>query len=199
MLAAPLHGQDTNAASTMAEQQGAEERYARLTADIQALQAANEALQNKIAGLQEEIRKLRDDQARQANNTGAQDDVRRLSDKIEAVDRRREEDKAAIAEQIHSSIAGLEKALAGGSSGPAHVLAPKPVVSAEPPPNVENGFVYTIKQGDSLSVILQAYNADFKSKGMKTISLKQARDANPNVDWNRLRVGQKIVIPRPAE
>ncbi len=32
---------------------------------------------------------------------------------------------------------------------------------------------------------------------MKTISLKQAMEANPGVDWNRLKVGQKIVIPRP--
>jgi LysM repeat protein len=34
---------------------------------------------------------------------------------------------------------------------------------------------------------------------MKTVSRKQVMDANPDVDWGKLKIGQKIVIPRPAE
>ena len=34
---------------------------------------------------------------------------------------------------------------------------------------------------------------------MKTITLKQAMDANPSVNWARLLVGQKIVIPQPPQ
>jgi LysM repeat protein len=64
---------------------------------------------------------------------------------------------------------------------------------------VQNGVTYTIKSGDTLQAIVAAYNEVFKSKGMKTITLKQAMDANPNVDWNRLIVRQKIVIPNPPE
>ena len=106
-----------------------------------------------------------------------------------------EEDKQGISEEIRKSIAGLEKSLAA-SSGPVRSTTPKvpPVAEAS---GVENGFSYTVQGGDTLSAILKAYNTDFKSKGWKTISLKQAREANPNVDWDRLRVGQKIVIPRP--
>jgi hypothetical protein len=56
-----------------------------------------------------------------------------------------------------------------------------------------------VQSGDSLGAIVKAYNADFKSKGLKQITMRQAREANPNVNWDKLRVGQKIVIPRPAE
>jgi LysM repeat protein len=82
------------------------------------------------------------------------------------------------------------------SAPPARVSTPRPATTAEP---VENGkgFVYKVQSGDSLSAIVKAYNADFKSKGMKTISLKQAMDANPSVDWSRLLVGQRIIIPQP--
>ncbi|MDB6057278.1 MAG: hypothetical protein JWO95_1122, partial [Verrucomicrobiales bacterium] len=49
-----------------------------------------------------------------------------------------------------------------------------------------------------LSAVVQAYNKKFVSEGMKKISQSQVQAANPNVNWNRLRVGQKIVIPAPA-
>ncbi len=192
-----------NTAAISAAQQAADERYARLSADVQALQSANEDLQNKINGLVEEIRKLRDEQAQQSGRAVSGDDVKHLAEKIEEVDKKRADDKAAITEEVRNSIAGLEKALGSGGGGaavPPPRATPKPVVKdTTPPPNVENGFVYTVQSGDSLSAIVHAYNVDFKSKGMKPITLKQARDANPTVDWGKLRVGQKIVIPRPAE
>jgi len=211
-LATVLRAQDTDTgvttipspppptAAQIAEKQAGDERYARISADIQALQAANEDLQNKITGLQEEIRKMRDDQSHQPDHPASTDDVKHLADKIEEVDKKREEDKAAITEEVRNSIAGLEKALGtGGSPPPVHVPTPKQAVNDTPAPGAENGFVYTVQSGDSLGAIVHAYNTDFKSKGMKTITLKQTREANPNVDWNKLRVGQKIVIPRPAE
>jgi predicted RNase H-like nuclease (RuvC/YqgF family) len=210
-LAAALQGQDTDtngnaspspgatAAAAMAAKQGADERYERVAADVQALQAANEDLQNKITGLEEEIRKLREEEAQQGDVATVRDDVKHLADKIEEVDRKRADDKAAITEEVRTSIAGLEKALATGGSPPARAATPRPAANTEPPANVENGFVYTVQTGDSLSAIIKAYNTDFKSKGLKVITIRQAREANPNVDWNRLRVGQKIVIPRPAE
>jgi hypothetical protein len=34
---------------------------------------------------------------------------------------------------------------------------------------------------------------------MKLITLKQAEDANPTVNWTHLKVGQQIVIPHPPD
>ena len=182
-------------AAALAAQQAADERYKRMAADIQALQMDNESLKAKVASLEQKIEDLRQQTAAAANNTGVQEDLKRLAEKIEEVDRKREQDKQAISEEIRKSIGGLEKTLAG-SAAPTH--APPPRLQPEiESPAAANGYSYTIHEGDNLSTIVKAYNADFKNKGWKTITLKQAKEANPSVDWNRLLVGQKIIIPRP--
>ncbi len=129
--------------------------------------------------------------ARPPGSSTVQEQLKVLADKIAEVDRKREEDKQAIAEEIRKSMGALEKTLAA-SHAPS-----KPTPEPEPPADGK-GFVYTIHPGDNLSLIIKTYNDDFKSKGLKPITLKQAEEANPDVDWNRLKVGQKIIIPRPA-
>jgi LysM repeat protein len=193
-------GQDTTPQSPAAEvaaKQSADERYDRMSADIQALQAANEALQQKLNVLMQQLQDLHSQLAQAPSNLATTDDLKRLAEKIVEVDRKREEDKGAISEEIRKSISDLKHALAE-SAPPARVSAPRPVTPAEPAEN-DKGFVYKVQEGDSLSAIVKAYNADFKSKGMKTITLKQAMDANPSVNWGRLLVGQKIVIPQPPQ
>ena len=182
-------------AAAVAAQQGSEERYKRMAVDIEALQADNESLKAKIASLGQKIEDLRQQVSAAAANNSAQGDLKRLAENITEVDKKREEDKQAISEEIRKSIARLEKSLTGAAA-PARGPAPKLQLDT-PTPAVENGFSYTIHEGDNLSAIVKAYNADYKSKGWKPITLKQAKEANPNVDWNRLHVGQKIVIPRP--
>jgi nucleoid-associated protein YgaU len=185
-----------SAASAIAAQQGTEERYKRMAADMLALQMDNESLKAKIASLEQKIDDLRQQLASAGNNNVAQDDLKRLAEKIAEVDKKREEDKQAISDEIRKSIGGLEKTLAG-SGAPARSSSPKvpPVTDKSP---TGSGFSYTIQEGDSLSAILKAYNADFKNKGWKPITFKQTKEANPSIeDWDRLRVGQKIIIPRP--
>ncbi len=184
-------------ASAIAAQHAAEERYKRMAADMQALQMDNESLKAKIAALEQKIDDLRQQQTG-ANNSGVQEDLKRLAEKIVQVDKKREEDKLAISEEIHKAIGELAKSLnsTGAGTGVTTRLPPKLPPDTDPSASA-NEIPYTIKDGDTLSVIVHAYNTDFKSKGWKTITLKMAMDANPNVDWARLRVGQKIIIPRP--
>jgi LysM repeat protein len=182
-------------AAEAAAKQGADERYERMAADIQALQTANDALQSKLTAIEQQLQDLRNQQSQPAGNFSTPEDLKRLAEKIEEVDKKREDDKQAIAEEIRKSIGELKHTLAD-SPAPSRVSSSRSTASSAPP-DAEKGFVYKIQDGDSLSAIVKAYNADFTSKGMKTISLKQAMEANPGVDWNRLKVGQKIVIPRP--
>jgi septal ring factor EnvC (AmiA/AmiB activator) len=184
----------TNAAAALAARDGVQERYERMSADIQALQAANEALQNKLNQVSAELLELRNQQAQAASNSNVQDQLRLLAEKITEVDRKRQEDREAISEEIRKSIGGLEKSL---TSTPAPSRA-RPATNAEAPSAAaEKGYLYVIQSGDRLSLIVQSYNADFKSKGLKPITIKQAKEANPGVNWDRLLVGQKIIIPRP--
>jgi len=110
---------------TVAAQEGADERYKRMAADIEALQMDNESLKAKIAALEQKIDGLRDQLAASANNTGVQEDLKRLAENIAQVDKKREEDKQAISEEIRKSITGLEKNLAGaGAAAPLHTRHP---------------------------------------------------------------------------
>ena len=193
--AAPAQDAAATNAAAIAAQQAADERYKRMAADIEALQMDNESLKAKIVSLETKLDALRQQLATAGNNTGVQEDLKRLAENIAQVDKKREEDKQAISEEIRKSIAGLERSLAGA---PAPTRAPAAKLQLDTPiPTVENGFSYTIQEGDNLSAIVKAYNADFKSKGWKTITLKQAMEANPNIKWDHLRVGQKIIIPKP--
>jgi TolA-binding protein len=191
----PISAPAPSAASVAAREE-ADERAKRISADIEALQAANEALQTKLTAMEQEIQTLREAQSHASDNSGVQDALRTLAEKIQEVDKKREEDKATISEEIRKSIGGLEKSLGSGS-------APTPTRSSRTTANVDTpaptgGFSYTIHDGDRLWDIVKAYNKDFQSKGLKPISSRQVREANPNVDWSRLKVGQKIVIPKPA-
>ena len=72
---------------------------------------------------------------------------------------------------------------ANGENGPSGKQKSEPVPT-------ERGYWYEIKREDKLSLIVQEY----RKKGVK-VTLQQVKDANPDVNPNRLLVGQKIWIP----
>jgi predicted RNase H-like nuclease (RuvC/YqgF family) len=195
----PAPGQDaaaTNAAA-VAEQQGVEERFKQIAADIESLRAANEALGDKLSALKADMQQIRAEQTRLAGNSASSEDLKALASKIEEVDKKRLDDKETISDQIKQTAIRLERLLADAT--PAPPKPPQRTVSTNDGPATGNGVIYTIKEGDTLTVILKFYNADLRTKGLKTITQKQAEDANPSVDWKHLKVGQQIVIPTPPE
>ena len=191
----PPQAPPPNTAAIIAAKEDAEDRYKRVAADLQAVQSDNEALHSKITALEQEVQSLREAQARPADNSAVQEELRRLAEKIQEVDKKRLEDKDDISEKIRKSMSQLESSI-GSVSAPAHSSAPKAPVAVDPA-ILDKAYSYTVHSGDRLDLIVKAYNADFKAKGMKTITLKQTMEANPNVNWSKLRVGQKILIPRP--
>jgi septal ring factor EnvC (AmiA/AmiB activator) len=201
LLTLPALGQDAAAAaatnaSAIAEKQGVEEKFKQMAADIESLRTANQLLQDKLAALKEDLQQMRAEQTRLAAAGVSREDLKPLAQRIEEVDKKRQDDKDAISDEIKKSEARLLKLLS--SSDP----SVKPAVSsnsAGAPPATADGYIYTVKDGDRLLDILKAYNETFKSKGMKTVTYTKLKQANPDVDPNNLRVGQKIVIPRPAE
>lgn len=203
LLQLPVTAQDTAAtAAAIAAKQAADERYQRMASDLQAVQSDNQALHAKIDALEQQIQTLRDAQARPVDNSAVMEAINTLAKKLQEEDQKRLQDKDAISEEIRKSIATLEKTLGSGGGGvatvPTRESSPtKSTATSETPAAAVNGYSYTIQEGDRLEAIIRAYNADYKSKGLKPITLRQAMEANPKVDWTRLRVGQKIVIPRP--
>jgi LysM repeat protein len=185
----PLFAQDATAASEIAAKQEAEERYKRLSADVESLLAANVALQKKISALDAELQKVREEQSqlRSANNNDTQETVKKLADAIQEVDKNRESDK----KEILKELANLGKKFSA-----APLSRSKPVVEPENS-GPDKGYPYTIQSGDTLLAVLADFNAQFKAKGMKAVTMSQVMAANPNVDWKKLKIGQKIFIPAP--
>ena len=183
-------------AVTLAAQQEAEERYRRLAATVEEIQSAQMAQQKQISGLGSDLSRLRDEVARNNNNAANQESFRRLSEQILKVD----ESRIADNKRIQEALAQLGKAIRDMPAAPApRPRDPLPVPSATGTtrngPAVssvpEEGFEYMIQSGDRLDVIVKKYRDE---KIM--VTTKSIMDANPTVNWSKLRIGQKIFIPK---
>ncbi len=182
----PSFAQDATTAAAIADRQGEEERYKRMAADIESLLAANLALQKKISALDAELQKVREEQSKNTKDSSTAESVRKLADAIQEVDRKRESDKQKILDEVQRIV---------GKALTTTPVRTKPPVSTEPDSGSDKGYTHVVKDGEVLGLIVSDYNAAFKEKGMKTITMKQVMAANPSVDWNKLKIGQKIFIP----
>lgn len=169
-----------------------EERYKRLNAVVEELLASQATLQKRIAGLSDEIRSLRDEQGRNANQYVRPEDLRKglekMAEKIREIDQKREEDRKLILEEIR------KLASAPVPEPPARKTKPEKEPEPVPAqPATQKGYEYQVKSGDTVAAIVSAY----QQSGVK-VTLNQVLKANPGLNPNRLKVGQKIFIPDPA-
>ena len=186
VLAAASVGAFPQTAADIAARQEAEERNKRLNATVEDLKEALVAQQKTIASLREEVRQLREETARVNNNSAGQDAVRRLAEKIQEVDRKRESDNKLIQDTLDK----LRKTL---TSQPPAPKTPKTETPPVAPAVSDKAIEYSVQKGDRLDLILKSV----RDQGVK-VTQKQIKDANPNINWDKLRVGQKILIPLPA-
>jgi TolA-binding protein len=192
-----------DAAAAALARQAEEEQYRSLNTRVVNLEDSNQSLQKKIQDLTETLHKLREEVARSANNkemVAVQESIRRLESAIKEVDEKRIADNTkvlAALENIKQAIASRPAPKSGGDSegGGTRTKPANPPSRGSGGGNVtEDGYNYSIKSGDTLSGLVSA----LRSQGIK-VTQKQVTEANPNVNWNRLQVGQTIFIPKPAE
>jgi len=193
-----LTAQDSPAAA--AEREEIQANYKRVNTKIEQLEETLQSQQKQIATLISEIHSLSGevDRLKSRNeNAATQDAIKRLADKIEEVDKKRQSDN----ELVRSQFKSLGKELAR-SVQPKEPVAPpvtpkadKPDKGSTPnePPVPENLLAYKIKDGDTLVRIV----TDLRAQGFK-VTQKQVMDANPKVNWNKLKIGQTVLIPSPT-
>ena len=187
LIALRLTAQETPAAA--AERQEQEERYKRMSADIEDIKTTLQSYEKHLNEQREEIRRLNEELSRVANNKdfATREDFKRLADKIKEVDDKRVADDAKVMLEFQK----LGKVISGPSRGIPAVPSPtKPPV--DPTPVSEKGYEYTIRSGDHPKVISLA----LAKQGVK-VTIQQIIEANPKVDWTKLKIGQKIFIPAP--
>ena len=185
---AALNAQDNSPAAAAAREE-AESRYQRLSSRIDDLEVSFQRFQKDLDKLESEIRGLRDQVSRVADNAGNaanQESIKRLADAIEEVDRKRVKHQ----ENVDSALREMEKLIVKGV-GSGSRNNPKPPSN---PPDVQGsgkGYDYTVRSGDNPTKIAAALR---EQKGLK-ITSSQIIAANPGVDWTKLKIGQKIFIP----
>ena len=182
-------------ASAIADRQASEERYQKLAGRVEDLTATLDAQNKRLADLQEQIKSLRDEQAKPNADVVGRDELKSLAVKIREIDEKRAADKDLIIREIGRlaqtpAVAPLKPK---ARITPKHTDTESAAVGPPADPNAKyEGYEYVVKPGDSLSKII----ADFRDKGVKvSVSQVLKHPVNARVDANRLLVGQKIFIP----
>ena len=153
------------------------ERVNKLSVYVEELMADKARQQKQIADLTREVESLRD-QLGKATGSASQQDLAAVAGAIKDLERKHQQDMNAVAGEIEK----LGKAVAS---------RPSPSSSPGRGSAAEQGYEYTIQQGDTLSAIVQAYNTELNLK----ITVNDVLKANPGLKATSMQVGQKIFIP----
>ena len=173
-----------------AQDSGTQQQIDKLFGMIQDVQAAQELQTKKISALEKDIADLRDKVNTPAANpdNASRDDLKNLAEKVQEIDKKRAADRELILKEIEQ----LGKVAAGAPVKPV-----KNKVTPLPPPDdtaaagtPQTGHYYIVQAGNTLPAIAKAY----RDQGVK-VTTAQIIKANPNIDPNKILVGQKIFIP----
>jgi LysM repeat protein/outer membrane murein-binding lipoprotein Lpp len=174
-----------------AQDAAGDERYNKLSGQIEDLRSSQDALNRKLESIAKEIETLRGEREKQPSaNFASDEDLKRLAESVKEIDRKR----LADYEKIQTDLKGLGKTLALPSVS-AHKSSPAVVDDTGSKSKVttpDKHFEYEVKKGDTLSLIVKAY-CDNNVK----VTMDQVLKANPGLKPEKMRVGQKIVIPAP--
>jgi LysM repeat protein len=180
------------AVSAAAQDAATEERWNKLSGQIEDLLAGQAAQQKRIAELTRELENLREQSSKPSANYATTDDLKRLADAIKEVDRKRMEDYDKMCTQLSK----LVKTVSAPAPTPRKTVSASQQDSAtqsdKPAPKKEEGYEYVIQQDDTLSAIVKAY----RDKNIK-ITKEQILKANPGLVPEKMKPGQKIFIPQP--
>jgi TolA-binding protein len=181
------------------QRQEAEANIKELRGKITDLEATCQSLQKQIDSQERELGKLREDVRASRNNSALasiEEGLKRMAKDITEVDKKRQAGDNQLTAYIDEVLSKVEKKLSVPPPRPppsAPSSAPTKQGSAGGPSTSGKTYEYAVQSGDTLTGIL----ARLRKEGFK-VTQKQVEDVNPNVNWNRLRVGQKIIIPAPA-
>jgi ABC-type transporter Mla subunit MlaD len=179
--ASPAHGQDA------ATQQQIDQINGRIEnlIDMQTTQG------KRLAALEKSISDLQDKLNQPAANSGASaDDLKKLAEQVKELAKKQHDDNDLVLKE-------LEK-LGKGGGGTASHKPPATTATASPdnsttnPGDKQNGFWQPVGSGDTIIAIAKAY----QDKGIK-VTTEQILAANPGLNPGKLKVGQKIWIPKP--
>lgn len=177
-----------------AQDDATQQQLDKLSGEIQDLRDAMGVQDKRLDALEKKINDM-SDKLNPSGGSGvaSSDDLKKLADQVQEVDKKRQDDNEAVLKELEK----LDKAL--GVAGPSHKPAATTTTTAASADNSaqatsapQKGYYYEIKAGDNLSAIAKAY----RDQGVK-VTVAQIQAANPGLNPNTMRVGQKVFIPDP--
>lgn len=144
-----------------------DERLSKLRADVDAIQASQQQIQQDLKQVQAQVAELH-----QSGPSASVNDLQALDARVKALDAARETDKKVILDQLAKELAAMSGSHGSGGS------------AATPSTGSANGNEYVVQKGDNLTSIA-------KNNGVTIADLRKAN----NLTSDSLKVGQKLVIP----
>lgn len=190
---APAQG--TYGAEAYAQRQQEEERWRKVSAQLEELISTQEVLRKRLSTLEEENRALRTEVTK-AGNAGVSPEefqrvIKEIANKLKEVDDKRVADNKTILEQVKQLVREIKPGAATTQATVTKATSTVPDVS-DPLPGAQEGFTHVMQKGETISAVVQA----FKAQGVKT-SMTAVLAANPKVNPNRIKPGTEIFIPKP--
>jgi LysM repeat protein len=177
-------------AAARAQDDATQQQINELNGHIRDQQETLDAQKKRIDALEKEISELRDKSNGSGANPGANpDDLQKLADQVQELAKKQQADNDLILKEI-----GKLGKVSGSSSSPVHKSTPSVTTNAAAG-GKESGYEHKVAAGDTLLSIAKAYR---DQQGIKVTS-DQILKANPGLNPNTLKVGQKIFIPAPAQ
>lgn len=182
------------------------ERLQRLTSMVESLELALASQKRQIEALGNEMQRLREDQLERAGQRPWADDLKRLADAVNEVDRKR----VADSEQVVKVLNELRKAVATAAE------PPKPASAARSgdaggrreeggtgsrgsgsarEPAVEKALPWVMERGQRLSTVVARFNEQAKKEGFQPLTVQQVMKFNNITDDRRIREGSTIQLP----
>jgi septal ring factor EnvC (AmiA/AmiB activator) len=184
------------------------EEFRRLQGEVADLRDAKSADQRKISDLSRKVEQLqtalRSAEERTTIKLGdaiTREDLKKVIDRISEVDERRESDRKIILEEFDKLAKALSKPAITESPRTRRQSTRDPEKETEKAPEPFEGTVYPhkVEPNQTVSEIIAWWNTSLKKEGLPTISYSQVKKANPNLDFNKIRVGQEILLPVPEK
>jgi ABC-type transporter Mla subunit MlaD len=176
-----------------AQDDATQQQIDKLTGQVQDLIDAQAAQGKRIDALEKQISDMGDKLSQPAaNDSASADDLKKLAEQVQELAKKQQDDNDLILKEF-------EKLAKGGSISPSHKAPPSVSTptsadnSPAPAGGQQNGYWQPVGSGDTIAAIAKAYRA----KGVK-VTTSQILGANPGLNPNSLKVGQRIWIPDSA-
>ena len=170
-----------------AQDAATEERLNKLNGLVQDLVEDKANMKKQLEALSREIQAVRE-QGSSTPSSASAEDLRKLAEKVQEIDRKREADKELILKEIEKLGKAINPPKSRAATPPAN---PSPGGGTT---TADKGYEYLVQDGDTLSAIVTAY----REKGVK-VTVEDILKANPGLKPTSLSVGKKVFIPAPAK